>query len=103
ADYLVQKGVPFRNAHEVVGKAVLKCINEQKYLRDMSLEEFKTAHGAIESDIYEVLAPKVVVDRRNSSGGTGTKAVEKQIGIAEDTLKKISKAGLVEACFLIFI
>ncbi|HIW12237.1 MAG TPA: argininosuccinate lyase [Candidatus Salinicoccus stercoripullorum] len=89
ADYLVQKGVPFRNAHEVVGKAVLKCINEQKYLRDMSLEEFKTAHGAIESDIYEVLAPKVVVDRRNSSGGTGTKAVEKQIGIAEDTLKKI--------------
>src|SRR5699024_807635 len=87
ADYLVQKGVPFRNAHEVVGKAVLKCINEQKYLKDMSLEEFRAEHEAIEPDIYDVLAPKVVVDRRNSTGGTGTKAVEEQIRIAENTLR----------------
>ncbi|WP_411844319.1 argininosuccinate lyase [Salinicoccus sp. HZC-1] len=86
ADYLVQKGVPFRNAHEVVGKVVLKCINTHKYLKDLSLEEFQTEHEAIEEDIYEVLTPKVVVDRRNSTGGTGTKAVKEQIEIAENTL-----------------
>ncbi|AKG74010.1 argininosuccinate lyase [Salinicoccus halodurans] len=86
ADYLVQKGVPFRNAHEVVGRVVLKCINEQKYLKDLSLEEFKTEHTAIEEDIYEVLTPKVMVDRRNSAGGTGTEAVEEQIKIAEASL-----------------
>lgn len=87
ADYLVQKGVPFRTAHEVVGKVVLKCINEQKYLKDLSLEEFKTEHKTIEEDIYDVLSPKVVVNRRNSTGGTGTSAVEEQIKFAENTLK----------------
>ena len=86
ADYLVQKGIPFRNAHEVVGKVVLKCINEKKYLKDLSLEEFKFENEAIEADIYEVLSPKVVVDRRNSTGGTGTKAVKYQIEIAESSL-----------------
>jgi argininosuccinate lyase len=86
ADYLVEKGVPFRKAHEVVGELVLKCINDSKYLKDLSLTEFQAHHSSIESDIYTVLTPKVVVDRRKSFGGTGTEAVEKQLLAAEATL-----------------
>lgn len=86
ADYLVRKGVPFRNAHEVVGKVVLKCINEDKYLKDLSIEEFKQENDAIEEDVFEVLKAKVVVDRRNSIGGTGTEAVLKQLEAAENSL-----------------
>ncbi|KIH71882.1 MULTISPECIES: argininosuccinate lyase [Salinicoccus] len=86
ADYLVEKGVPFRKAHEVVGELVLKCINDSKYLKDLSLAEFQAHHPSIDEDIYTVLTPKVVVDRRKSLGGTGTEAVEKQLSAAEATL-----------------
>ena len=86
ADYLVQKGVSFRKAHEVVGKVVLKCINEGKYLKDLSLEEFKQEHERIEADVFDILNPKIVVDRRKSSGGTGTEAVLKQLDAAEKSL-----------------
>ncbi|MCG1009014.1 argininosuccinate lyase [Salinicoccus sp. ID82-1] len=88
ADYLVQKGVPFRKAHEVVGELVLKCINEGKYLKDLSLTEYKEHHDSIEEDIYTVLSPQVVVDRRKSLGGTGTEAVRHQLQIARETMKK---------------
>ncbi|WP_020008418.1 argininosuccinate lyase [Salinicoccus albus] len=86
ADYLVQKGVSFRKAHEVVGKVVLKSINEGKYLKDLSLEEFKQEHERIETDVFDILDPKIVVDRRKSSGGTGTEAVLKQLDAAEKSL-----------------
>ncbi|GAA3725081.1 argininosuccinate lyase [Salinicoccus jeotgali] len=87
ADYLVQKGVPFRKAHEVVGKLVLKCIHSGKYLKDLNLEEFKQHHSSIEDDIYDQLYPRTSVDRRNSRGGTGTEAVIAQMKRAEALLK----------------
>ena len=79
ADYLAVKGVPFREAHEIVGKLVLDCIQNNKYLVDLSMQEFKEANEAFEEDIYEVLKPETVVSRRNSEGGTGFKQVRAAI------------------------
>ncbi|PLT27839.1 argininosuccinate lyase [Peribacillus deserti] len=71
ADYLASKGVPFREAHEIVGKLVLDCIEKGCFLKDLSLEEFKAASEQFEKDIYTVLSPVEAVKRRNSAGGTG--------------------------------
>lgn len=76
ADYLAAKGLPFRDAHEVVGKLVLTAINKGVFLLDLSYEDFQAAHPLFEQDIYEVLEPKTVVARRNSAGGTGFEQVK---------------------------
>ncbi|WNS74587.1 argininosuccinate lyase [Bacillus sp. DTU_2020_1000418_1_SI_GHA_SEK_038] len=85
ADYLSSKGIPFREAHEIVGKLVLTCVNKGCFLADLSLEEFVAAHPLFENDIYEVLDPVTAVKRRNSAGGTGFK----QIMIAIEKAKEI--------------
>ncbi|MFS0645560.1 argininosuccinate lyase [Siminovitchia sp. 179-K 8D1 HS] len=79
ADYLAAKGIPFREAHEIVGKLVLYCINKNCYLLDLSLEEFKEACGEISDDVYAVLSPTEAVRRRNSYGGTGFSQVKIQL------------------------
>ncbi|NOU69981.1 argininosuccinate lyase [Paenibacillus sp. LMG 31458] len=86
ADYLVNKGLPFRQAHEVIGKTVLYCIQNQKYLLDMSIEEFKTFSSLFESDIYQVLQPEQVVNARNVYGGTASNQVTEAIARAEQVL-----------------
>ncbi|MGG1552393.1 argininosuccinate lyase [Paenibacillus ferrarius] len=86
ADYLVNKGLPFRQAHEVIGKTVLYCIQNNKYLLDMSIDEFKTFSNLFESDIYAVLQPEQVVNARNVYGGTATNQVSEAIGRAESVL-----------------
>ncbi|NEW08824.1 argininosuccinate lyase [Paenibacillus sp. SYP-B3998] len=88
ADYLVNKGLPFRQAHEVIGKTVLYCIQNKKYLLDMSIEEFKTFSGLFESDIYQVLQPEQVVNARNVYGGTASNQVSEAIGRAELVLQQ---------------
>jgi argininosuccinate lyase len=88
ADYLVRKGMPFRNAHEVVGKTVLYCIEQGKFLLDMSLDEYKTFSDLFEEDIYEALAPKHVVDARNVLGGTARRQVERQLAEAKERLEE---------------
>ncbi|MGM9924619.1 MAG: argininosuccinate lyase [Bacillus sp. (in: firmicutes)] len=88
ADYLAGKGLPFREAHEVVGQLVLNCINKGCYLADLSLEEFKSANDLFEEDIYIVLQPYEAVKRRNSAGGTGFRQVEEAIGKAMFALDK---------------
>lgn len=79
ADYLSDKGIPFREAHEIVGKLVLLCVEKGCYLGDLPLEEYKNAHPQFNEDIYEVLDPANAVQRRNSAGGTGFKQVEAAI------------------------
>ncbi|WP_449598837.1 argininosuccinate lyase [Niallia sp. Marseille-Q9988] len=79
ADYLSDKGMPFREAHEVVGKLVLYCVNKNCYLQDLSINELKEASSLFEDDIYHVLNPRTAVERRNSAGGTGFKQIEKAI------------------------
>jgi argininosuccinate lyase len=86
ADYLVRKGLPFREAHEVIGKIVLYAIQSGKFLLDLSIEEYQQFSGMFGADIYEVLAPENVVAVRNSFGGTAPEQVLKQIELAEGKL-----------------
>ncbi|WP_090927495.1 argininosuccinate lyase [Salibacterium qingdaonense] len=88
ADYLAAKGLPFREAHEVVGKLVLQCIEKGIYLLDLSLEEYQTASPLFEEDIYEVLKPSTVVGRRNSAGGTGFEQVRSAIKKAQQKVQE---------------
>lgn len=88
ADYLASKGMPFREAHEVVGKLVLYCITNNKFLLDLTITEYKEASSLFELDIYDMLKPKNVVARRNSAGGTGFDQVRAALIKANDTLKK---------------
>jgi len=85
---LVKKGLPFREAHEVVGRLVLYCLQNGKTLGDCSLEEFHRFTPLVEADIHQVLAPEHVVESRNIPGGTAREAVlrtlsEKKRMIAE--------------------
>ncbi|NHC42354.1 argininosuccinate lyase [Bacillus sp. MM2020_1] len=88
ADYLVRKGLPFRDAHEVIGKIVLYAIQSNKFLLDLSFEEYQDFSPLFEEDIYVVLAPEHVVGVRNSFGGTAPAQVEKQIKLAEGKLQR---------------
>ncbi|CEE00286.1 Argininosuccinate lyase [Caldibacillus thermoamylovorans] len=88
ADYLAGKGIPFREAHEIIGRIVLYAIQHDKYLLDLSLGEYRNFSGAFEEDIFEVLQPKNVVAARNSYGGTGFSQVETQLNLAIEKLEK---------------
>jgi len=87
ADYLAAKGLPFRQAHEIVGKLVLHCTQQGCSLQDLPLTEFQTISPLIESDLYDTLLPETAVKRRNSLGGTGFDQVEIQIEQAIRQLK----------------
>ncbi|RIW29026.1 argininosuccinate lyase [Bacillus salacetis] len=84
ADYLVTKGVAFRDAHEIIGKIVLYALQEKKFLLDLEMEEFKQFSPLFENDIYTVLSPDRVVGARESYGGTSPSQVRKQIQLAEE-------------------
>ncbi len=83
ADYLVLKSVPFREAHGIVGRVVSYCIEEQKELVDLSLDEFRRFSDTIAKDVYEVLTVEGSVNSRVSTGGTGIQRVEEAVGNAE--------------------
>lgn len=86
ADYLAAKGVPFREAHEIVGKLVLECIHKGCYLADLPLEAYKSMNPLFEENIYQALNPYNAVERRNSAGGTGFSQVKIQIEKAKTSL-----------------
>jgi argininosuccinate lyase len=88
ADFLVGKGLPFRQAHEVIGKTVLYCIEQNKYLLDLTLEEFKQFSQLFDDRIYNVLQPEQVVNARNVYGGTAKVQVEAAIARAEQVLEQ---------------
>ena len=87
ADYLAAKGVPFREAYNLVGKVVKTSIAAGKLLRDLSLAEWQQLHPAFEEDIYDAIAPKQVVAARNSYGGTGFEQVRVAIRRAKSLLE----------------
>ncbi len=89
ADYLATKGVPFREAYNLVGKVVRTCLQQEKLLKDLSLAEWQQLHPAFESDIYEAIAPRQVVAARNSYGGTGFEQVKQAIAQTRDRLNQI--------------
>ena len=82
ADYLAAKGIPFRDAYNLVGLVVKTSIAAGKLLKDLSLEEWKQLHPAFEADIYQAIAPQQVVAARNSYGGTGFEQVREAISAA---------------------
>ncbi len=88
ADYLVKKGMPFRNAHEVIGKIVFYCISKDKAMEDMSLEEYKEFSEIFEEDVYEAISLEACVSYRNVTGGPAKEAVLKSIAAAEEFLNK---------------
>lgn len=101
ADYLVNKGLPFRQAHEVIGKTVLYCIQNDKYLLDLELEEFKQFSKLFEEDIYQVLQPESVVNARNVYGGTAKpqveQAIERAAAVVEQTKQWIEDKSAKDA------
>lgn len=86
ADYLASKGMPFRQAHEIVGKLILECSKNGHYLQDVPLERYQTISDLIEEDIYETLKSHTAVERRHSLGGTGFEQVKWQIAEAKKAL-----------------
>lgn len=91
ADYLAKKGLPFRQAHAVVGNAVHYCIEHHKVLLDLSMEEFKSMSPLFEEDIKEALSIENCVKNRESYGGTGPKSVERQQTHAGDMISKMKE------------
>ncbi|MFG3818557.1 argininosuccinate lyase [Limnothrix redekei] len=84
ADYLAAKGVPFREAYNLVGKVVRTCLEAGKLLKDLTLEEWQALHPAFEADIYGAIAPQQVIAARNSFGGTGFAQVREALAAARD-------------------
>ena len=103
ADYLAKKGLPFRQAHAVVGNAVHYCIEHHKVLLDLSMEEFKAMSPLFEEDIKEALSIENCVKNRESYGGTGPKSIERQQTHSEKaiaSMKETMDAWKQEMAFL---
>ena len=79
ADYLVKKGVPFRDAHTITGRLVLKCISEKRALKDLHLSEWKEESEVFEEDIYDAISLKSCVEKRVTSGAPGRASMEKNL------------------------
>jgi argininosuccinate lyase len=86
ADYLVNHGVAFRDAHGIVGQLVLYCIEKDIALDDMTLEEYKAISPVFEEDIYEAISMKTCVEKRQTIGAPSKEAMEKVIKIYENYL-----------------
>ena len=89
ADYLVTKGMAFRDAHNCVGKAVTYALNNKKELHELSLKELKAISSLITKDIFSILTVDKVINRRESFGGTAKKNVIKAIDKAEQKLHEL--------------
>ena len=79
ADYLVKKGMAFRDAYKLSGKIVALCIAKDCILETLPLEEYKAACELFDEDVYEAIALETCVAKRISAGGTSKESVEKQI------------------------
>lgn len=87
ADYLAKKGLPFREAHEIVGKLVLECSKAGNYLQDIPLTRYQEVSPLIEEDIYQVLQSETAVQKRNSLGGTGFEQIQLELQWAKKDLE----------------
>ena len=88
ADYLVVKGVPFRDAHGIVGQVVLACIDKGIAIDDLSLEELQGFSSVIGEDVYQAISVKTCVDKRLTIGAPGKAAMERQIAFSKSYLKE---------------
>lgn len=81
ADYLVNKGVPFRDAHGIIGRLVLYAIEQNKDLDDLSIDEFKNICDVFDEDIYEIINVETCVNKRNTIGAPGIEAMKQVIAL----------------------
>ena len=88
ADYLVKKGVPFRDAHSVIGRLVLKCLSEGKSLDDLSLKEWKEESEVFEEDIYDAISLKTCIERRLTYGAPGRESMNRIVDYYREYLKE---------------
>lgn len=88
ADYLVKKGIAFRNAHEIVGKIVLHCIDKDIAIDDLSMEEFKNFSPIFEEDIYNSIDLLTCVEERSVIGGPSSLSVKMQIEVLKKFIKE---------------
>ena len=86
ADYLVNHGVPFRDAHGIIGQLVLYCIDKGISLGEMTLEEYKAISPVFEEDIYDAISMETCISKRNTIGAPGQEAMTKVIKIYDDYL-----------------
>jgi argininosuccinate lyase len=89
ADYLVNHGVPFRDAHGIVGQLVLYCIEKNISLDDMTLEEYQRISPVFEEDIYDAISLKTCVEKRETIGAPGRKAMEQVIAINDELIRNM--------------
>ncbi|SDK84172.1 argininosuccinate lyase [Natronincola ferrireducens] len=89
AEYLVLKGIPFRDTHGIVGNIVQYCIKNNKIFEDLSLEEWKIYCSAFENDVYDILCPQLAVDRRKTFGGTARSEVKRQIVVGKSFIQSV--------------
>ena len=87
ADYLVNHGVPFRDAHGIIGRLVLFCIEKGKAIEELSLEELKGISPVFEEDLYEAVSLKNCVDKRETLGAPGEKAMEQEIAASREWME----------------
>jgi argininosuccinate lyase len=88
ADYLAARGIPFREAYNLVGRVVKTSLQADKLLRELTLDEWQAIHPAFDSDIYDAITPRQVVSARNSYGGTGFDQVQQAIQRAQQSLRE---------------
>lgn len=84
ADYLVKKGVPFRDAHGIVGQLVLHCLDKGIALDDMTLDEYKAISPVFENDIYDAISLKTCVEKRLTLGAPGPDVMKKVIALYDE-------------------
>ena len=89
ADYLVKKNVAFRDAHEIVGRLVLYGIENNKALDDFTLEEFQNISEVFDNDIYDAISLKICVEKRNTKGAPGLKAINDEIEASRKLLESL--------------
>lgn len=86
ADYLVNKGVPFRDAHGIIGRLVLSCLELNKSIDELSIEQLKEISEVFEPDVYEAISLKTCVEKRLTVGAPGPLAMEKVLKVYKDFL-----------------
>lgn len=91
ADYLVKKGLPFRDAHSVIGNMVFYCIENSKAISDLTMDEMKSFSDIIEDDIYDAVSMETCVNDRDVIGGPSSRMTLKAIEKAEDFLNSVKK------------
>ena len=95
ADYLVKKGVPFRDAHGIIGKLVLHCIEKGCAIDDLTVEELQTFAPQFDSDLFEAVSLKTCVEKRLTHGAPGEAAMEKVIALHERGLREMQIGWMV--------